>query len=152
MTPRTGSYRWASPENLRGDPYFLSTDVYSYSMLMYEIITGLLPNENISPAQEAGRRVVHEGLRPTLAPQANCPAPLVNLLKQCWHEDPFARPTFPAIVSQLKAILADLPPPSPSVFPLAYFPAQWQQPVVNFMGQVKGFVFSLPDRVKWPLI
>ena len=86
-------------------PWSPMADVYSYGMTCYEILTRGIPFE--------GRRkdhfdcVVKQGLRPELPRNLN-PA-IRDLIHSCWHQDPQQRPTFDAILLELKRILHELP-------------------------------------------
>jgi len=106
MTPRTGSYRWAAPEVLRGEVYFRSADVYSWGILAWEIITGGLPYELWDP-QHAALKVAFEGYRPVrLKPSRQCPQALCDLVHSTWEEDPTARPSMAMVVDKLREIQA----------------------------------------------
>ncbi|CAI2190065.1 17950_t:CDS:1, partial [Funneliformis geosporum] len=41
-----GILPFIAPEVLRGQPYFLASDIYSFSMIMWEFISGILPFNN----------------------------------------------------------------------------------------------------------
>jgi len=38
MTAKTGTYHWMAPEVLNNKPYTYKADVYSFGIVMYEII------------------------------------------------------------------------------------------------------------------
>ena len=42
-TPNRGSWPWMAPEVMLGQPYSTSADVYSFGMLIYELITNYPP-------------------------------------------------------------------------------------------------------------
>lgn len=64
MTPR-----YASPEQIQGQPITTASDIYSLGVLLYELLTGGLPNdlEACPPAQIPQRICVDEPLRPSTA-------------------------------------------------------------------------------------
>mmetsp|Transcript_44829 Transcript_44829/g.73003 ORF Transcript_44829/g.73003 Transcript_44829/m.73003 type:complete len:390 (-) Transcript_44829:453-1622(-) len=110
MTPRTGSYRWASPENLRGQQYGKPADVYSFGVVMWEAISGELPYEGFTPDQ-AGQMVALENARPgnfNVGP--NCTQELCDLLMRTWDDDPLKRPTFTELNKEIREMLVQLPP------------------------------------------
>eukprot|EP00741_Cyanophora_paradoxa_P016508 tig00020927_g15939.t1 len=108
MTPRTGSYRWAAPEVLRGDRYYRSCDVYSYGACMWEMITGELPHAGLEPMDNICEAVAHRNarLRP-LAASLNCSASMAALVAECLSPDPAARPPFSAICARLVQMSAE---------------------------------------------
>ena len=42
MTAETGTYRWMAPEIITHAPYDEKADVYSYGILLWELLTGKL--------------------------------------------------------------------------------------------------------------
>ncbi|XP_041018900.1 serine/threonine-protein kinase STY17-like isoform X2 [Juglans microcarpa x Juglans regia] len=99
MTAETGTYRWMAPELIEHKPYDHKVDVFSFGVLLWELLTGKLPYEHLTPVQ-AALGVVQKGLRPTIPSQTN--PKLVELLERCWQQDPFLRPEFSEIVEILQ--------------------------------------------------
>mmetsp|Transcript_33030 Transcript_33030/g.53575 ORF Transcript_33030/g.53575 Transcript_33030/m.53575 type:complete len:152 (-) Transcript_33030:181-636(-) len=105
MTPRTGSYRWASPENLRGEAYDLSSDVYSFGIILWQLVTGRYPYPNCT-GEEAGAMVAYNGARPNrLNVSRDCPQALCDLTHACWAEEPTNRPMMEGVVKILRSLL-----------------------------------------------
>ncbi|GAU24935.1 hypothetical protein TSUD_311700 [Trifolium subterraneum] len=98
MTAETGTYRWMAPEVIEHKPYDQKADVFSFAIVLWELLTGKLPYEHLSPLQ-AAVGVVHKGLRPKI-PRHTHPK-LVELLQWCWHQDPSLRPNFSEIQESL---------------------------------------------------
>mmetsp|Transcript_10619 Transcript_10619/g.17391 ORF Transcript_10619/g.17391 Transcript_10619/m.17391 type:complete len:403 (+) Transcript_10619:118-1326(+) len=104
MTPRTGSHRWASPENLRGEPYDLSTDIYSYGILLWQLVTRRDPYAGMD-AEHVGKLVAFEGIRPlSLQASSKCPQELCDLIHACWAEEPASRPTIHTVIHKLERL------------------------------------------------
>ncbi|KAL4335020.1 hypothetical protein GQ457_07G027380 [Hibiscus cannabinus] len=101
MTAETGTYRWMAPEVIEHKPYDHKADVFSFGVVLWELLTGKLPYENLTPLQ-AAVGVVQKGLRPVI-PKHTHPN-LVELLERCWQQDPSLRPEF----SEISNILEDL--------------------------------------------
>ncbi|KAK3135061.1 hypothetical protein QOZ80_5BG0414110 [Eleusine coracana subsp. coracana] len=94
-----GTYRWMAPEMYKHKPYGRKVDVYSFGLLLWELVTGSLPYEDMTPVQ-AAFAVVNKNLRPVIP--SSCPAPLRLLIEQCWSCQPEKRPEFQQIVKILE--------------------------------------------------
>ncbi|KAK8871768.1 hypothetical protein M9Y10_007509 [Tritrichomonas musculus] len=102
MTGEIGTPLYMAPELLRGeDVYSASVDVYAFSILAYEIVTGDEPfselGEKISPFGFAHK--VINGHRPKFG--GGVSKKMKNLLTRCWSDDPKSRPSFEEIFSEL---------------------------------------------------
>lgn len=101
MTAETGTYRWMAPEVIEHRPYDHKADVFSFGILLWELLTGKVPYENLTPLQ-AAVGVVQKGLRPEI-PNGTHPK-LVYLIQKCWQREPSPRPEF----SEIQQFLQDL--------------------------------------------
>ncbi|XP_021641347.2 serine/threonine-protein kinase STY46 isoform X2 [Hevea brasiliensis] len=101
MTAETGTYRWMAPEVIEHKPYDHKVDVFSFSIVLWELLTGKLPYEHLTPLQ-AAVGVVQQGLRPSI-PKHTHPK-LVELFERCWQTDPSLRPDFSEILELLQQL------------------------------------------------
>lgn len=114
MTAETGTYRWMAPElystvTLRqGDKkhYNNKVDVYSFSIVLWELLTNRMPFEGMSNLQ-AAYAAAFKQVRPSIPD--DLPNDLVFILQSCWAEDPNIRPNFTQIVRMLNTFLFTLP-------------------------------------------
>jgi hypothetical protein len=92
--------------------------VFSYGILLWEIVTGgAVPYAGFTPLQ-AAVGVVQKGLRPAI-PEGVHPA-LQRLMASCWDAHAAARPDFSTLVVLLEALEAELAsgePPAPGEMP-----------------------------------
>ncbi|OVA08866.1 Protein kinase domain [Macleaya cordata] len=105
MTAETGTYRWMAPEVIEHKPYDHKADVFSFGIVLWELLTGKLPYEFLTPLQ-AAVGVVQKGLRPTIP--KNTHPKLVELLEQCWQQNPSLRPDFSEIIETLQEIAKEV--------------------------------------------
>ncbi|XP_076904193.1 serine/threonine-protein kinase STY46-like [Bidens hawaiensis] len=98
MTAETGTYRWMAPEVIEHRPYSHKADVFSFGIVVWELLTKKLPYANLTPLQ-AAIGVVQKGLRPII-PKNTHPG-IVGLLERCWQQDPSSRPEFSEIITAL---------------------------------------------------
>ncbi|CAA6666739.1 unnamed protein product [Spirodela intermedia] len=105
MTAETGTYRWMAPEVIEHKPYDHKADVFSFAIVLWELLTGKVPYEYLTPLQ-AAVGVVQKGLRPTI-PKSTHPK-LKELLERCWQQDPSERPDFSEILENLRHIAKSL--------------------------------------------
>ncbi|KAH7289458.1 hypothetical protein KP509_30G002700 [Ceratopteris richardii] len=106
-----GTYRWMAPEvsaqamldsTAQSSNWFsYKTDVYSYGILLWELLTCRLPFSEYSPVQAAIGVVMH-GVRPPI-PASTFP-PLRCLIQKCWDQSPSNRPDFTQILEMLRII------------------------------------------------
>ncbi|EDV23403.1 uncharacterized protein TRIADDRAFT_28106, partial [Trichoplax adhaerens] len=96
--------KWTAPEALIYSKFSIKSDVWSFGILMYEVITyggqpyiGMKGQEVISKIQ-CGYR---------LECPSNCPEHYYNLMLECWQKDPEQRLTFQALQSSLEHFFED---------------------------------------------
>ncbi|KAI5515054.1 protein kinase protein [Trichomonas vaginalis G3] len=99
MTRSAGTPNWMAPELHNDADYGPEVDVYSYGMILYELLTDEIPWKNLDPISVL-RKVGVEKQRPRL-PQRTDPF-LKNLIESCWAEDPKDRPQFKEIYDLFK--------------------------------------------------
>ncbi|XP_022685045.1 serine/threonine-protein kinase STY46 isoform X2 [Setaria italica] len=102
MTAETGTYRWMAPEVINHQPYDNKADVYSFAIVLWELMTSKIPYTTMSPLQAAVG--VRQGLRPQLPENAH--PRLLNLMQRCWEVLPSDRPSFTDIIAELEDIQA----------------------------------------------
>lgn len=116
MTGETGSYRYMAPEVYRHEPYNSKVDVYSFSMIAFQLLEGYPPFWTMDPLQ-AARRASIEGLRPEWG-FANrfgqkVPEACKKLVERCWSNSYDDRPDFEEVVGVLNQVLKGMPAPPP---------------------------------------
>lgn len=85
-----------APESLLQHKFSTQSDVWSYGILCYEVLSRSPPHKGMSIPrlmQDIGLL----GVTPSMPP--SCPAWLDTLTKNCWSMQPSQRPTFPDIIT-----------------------------------------------------
>nr|XP_036877231.1 ephrin type-A receptor 10 isoform X2 [Manis javanica] len=99
---------WAAPETLQFGHFSSASDVWSFGVLMWEVMAfGERPYWDMSGQDVI--KAVEDGFR--LPPPRNCPSPLHRLMLDCWQKDPGERPRFSQIHSILSKMVQDPEPP-----------------------------------------
>lgn len=97
---RVGTPQWMAPEVLREESYTESADVYSFGVLLWELVTLRAPFQDISPLRVIFL-VAHRNER--LPIPESCPEDVAHLIQLCWLPAP-QRPTFVEIIEYLERI------------------------------------------------
>ena len=92
----------------RSDEDRQKSDVYSYGIVMYEVLSRKKPFQELTDETHIVVAVVH-GRRPSPIP-SDIPPKLVELMEQCWQHDTARRPNFQTIVRTLRQLLTGLSP------------------------------------------
>ncbi|EXX54257.1 kinase-like domain-containing protein [Rhizophagus irregularis DAOM 181602=DAOM 197198] len=85
-----GVVPFMAPEVLRGKSYTPASDIYSFSMIMWEFTSGIPPYNNRAHDIQLSLSIC-EGKRPEII--ENTPQCYVDLMKKCWDKDPLKRPS-----------------------------------------------------------
>ncbi|KAG9447559.1 hypothetical protein H6P81_013687 [Aristolochia fimbriata] len=115
-----GTLIYMAPEILIKDIHTEKSDVYSFSISINELLTGVVPYTDLRAEaqahtvlemnyteQQLTAAVVCEGLRPALA-GSDAPPDLHQLIQKCWDVDPQNRPTFDDIVEKLESVMKQI--------------------------------------------
>ena len=105
LTAETGTYRWMAPEVIRHERYSRSADVYSYAMILFELLTREQPFAPLTPIM-AGVESALNSNRPHLP--SGLPAQIDELVRVCWDAAPERRPSFEDIERRLRELPAEL--------------------------------------------
>lgn len=105
MTKEVGTYRWMAPEAFGTTRWPVTTrsDVYSFAIVLWEIVTTSVPFQAMTTMQ-AAIAISLKGLRPSIPD--HCHPQLRKLMEQCWVGNPEHRPDFSDIIMVLKRIQA----------------------------------------------
>ncbi|KAI7737765.1 hypothetical protein M8C21_013260 [Ambrosia artemisiifolia] len=101
MTGETGSYRYMAPEVFKHRKYDKKVDVFSFAMILYQMLEGDPPLSNYEPYEAA--KCAAEGLRPIFKSK-NYTLELRELTEHCWDADMNKRPSFLEILKRLEKI------------------------------------------------
>jgi len=97
--------KWMALESLEKGQYSTKSDVWSYGVVLWELMTrGICPypdvdNWDIVRYLKLGRRM----------PQPSfCPDTLYEIMLRCWLEDSHQRPSFTSLVDEIKLLIKKL--------------------------------------------
>mmetsp|Transcript_16408 Transcript_16408/g.35467 ORF Transcript_16408/g.35467 Transcript_16408/m.35467 type:complete len:803 (-) Transcript_16408:228-2636(-) len=103
MSGETGSLRYMAPEVADCQRYNQKADVYSFGIILWELVAFKKPYDGMN-REEFYSRVVHGGERPVI--NKKWPEDLTELMKSTWDAEVVNRPNFSDIVEILDSMLA----------------------------------------------
>uniref|UniRef100_A0A3P8SKE8 Mitogen-activated protein kinase kinase kinase n=1 Tax=Amphiprion percula TaxID=161767 RepID=A0A3P8SKE8_AMPPE len=96
-----GTYAWMAPEVIRSSTFSKGSDVWSYGVLLWELLTGEVPFRGIDGLAVAYGVAMNKLALPI---PSTCPEPFARLMEDCWSSDPHSRPQFTTVLDHLTAI------------------------------------------------
>ncbi|XP_066515046.1 angiopoietin-1 receptor [Hoplias malabaricus] len=96
--------RWMAIESLNYSVYTTNSDVWSYGVLLWEVVSlGGTPYCGMTCAELYEK--LPQGYR--LEKPLNCDDEVYELMRQCWREKPYERPSFAQILMSLNRMLEE---------------------------------------------
>ncbi len=95
-----GVLPFVAPEILRGKPYTPASNIYSFSMIMWEFTSGIPPFDDIEHGFQLSLSICKGKCLKIIE---NTPQCYIDLMKKCWDEDLLKRPD----ASEVKKIIDD---------------------------------------------
>ncbi|XP_062995796.1 dual specificity testis-specific protein kinase 2 [Elgaria multicarinata webbii] len=102
--PVVGSPYWMAPEVLRDEPYNEKADVFSYGIILCEVIARIQADPDYLPRTE-NFGLDYDAFQHMVG---DCPPSFLQLAFNCCNMDPKLRPSFADIVKTLEEILSNL--------------------------------------------
>uniref|UniRef100_A0A182QBG0 mitogen-activated protein kinase kinase kinase n=1 Tax=Anopheles farauti TaxID=69004 RepID=A0A182QBG0_9DIPT len=96
-----GTFAWMPPEVIKSGTYSKASDVWSYGVLLWELLTGETPYKGFDSLSVAYGVAVNTLALPI---PKTCPESWGKLMKSCWEIDPHRRPSFKEIEKDLDII------------------------------------------------
>ncbi|KAG7357328.1 protein tyrosine kinase [Nitzschia inconspicua] len=101
MTGNCGTVQWMAPEVLANRSYDEKADVYSFGIIVWELLSRECPYEGMTAIQCA-LAVLNRDKRPEIPKW--CPPGLHALIKACTKKEPDERPSFERIIEMLDSM------------------------------------------------
>eukprot|EP01133_Synstelium_polycarpum_P006574 gene6574-7630_t len=138
---------YLAPEVMRNQWYTQQADVYSFGVILWEMISssGFFSEESFLGGIEAA---VSKGQRPPIP--SDCDPMYRRLISHCWHQDASKRPSFPQIVETLSemcgtgTISSSYSPRSPNQLSLSIDGSSTNDISVSPSSSFRGSVYSDP--------
>ncbi|RHZ51630.1 hypothetical protein Glove_476g83 [Diversispora epigaea] len=94
-----GVLPYIAPEVLSGEEYTKASDVYSFGIIAYEIVTGFPPYPDIPHDRDLAMKICN-GLRPKIP--FHIPKLITRMIMRCWDARVTHRPTFEELNYELR--------------------------------------------------
>lgn len=100
---------YMAPEVFRGERYDDRADVYSFALILHELLTreqvyyAARSRDQVGDVYSYMDQVALQGERPVIPNRM--PQPLADLVRRCWHPTPAERPPMSEVVATLKGYM-----------------------------------------------
>lgn len=98
-----GTYAWMAPEVIKTSTFSKGSDVWSYGIVLWELLTGETPYKGINDMAIAYGVAMN---KLSLHIPTTCPEDWRRLMEDCWRFDSHDRPSFQTIKSRLDDVLS----------------------------------------------
>ncbi|KAG9297294.1 hypothetical protein G9A89_000385 [Geosiphon pyriformis] len=98
-----GVIPYISPEVLRGEKFTTAGDIYSFSMLLWELATGKPPFHDLPHDLDLIFDIVFNSMRPVITSPL-IPPSIAEIIEMCWDVKPNNRPTAKEVRQKLGEI------------------------------------------------
>ena len=102
-----GTPEWMAPELLRQDPFTEKSDVFSFGVILWELVMCEKPWRDDHPMQIVFKVGSRREKLPT-PPHESCEPELRRMIVECFADDPKRRPDFVDIVRRLQVMINQL--------------------------------------------
>ncbi|KAM9707868.1 mitogen-activated protein kinase kinase kinase 7-like [Menidia menidia] len=107
MTNNKGSAAWMAPEVFEGSSYSEKCDVFSWGIILWEVLTRKKPFDEIGGSAFCIMWAVHRGTRPPLI--RDLPSPIETLMTRCWDKEPSHRPPMSEVRDTMSHLMKYFP-------------------------------------------
>ncbi|CAM0876336.1 unnamed protein product [Alopecurus aequalis] len=103
LTTKTGkgTPQWMAPEVLRSEPSNEKSDVYSYGVVLWELVAQKIPWDTLHTMQVIGAVGFMDQ---RLEIPSNTDPEWASIIESCWHSDPQRRPSFRELLERLQEL------------------------------------------------
>ncbi|XP_029637605.1 uncharacterized protein LOC115212919 isoform X2 [Octopus sinensis] len=137
-----GTYAWMAPEVIKMSKFSKNSDVWSYGVVLWELLTGEIPYKGIDALGVAYGVAVN---KLTLPLPSTCPAMFSELMTHCWRQEPHERPSFCQILKQLEEIASSsfMTTPQDSFHTMQ---EDWRQEIEHMFDELRSKEKELRNR------
>jgi len=101
-----GTPLWMAPEVMMFQKFNEKADVYSFGIILWELLTREIPFKHHTNFEKFKRAVCYQHDRPVIP--ENTEESLKTLITRCWHRNPNQRPAFVEIIPELELVLIEV--------------------------------------------
>ncbi|ESN99148.1 hypothetical protein HELRODRAFT_66475, partial [Helobdella robusta] len=137
-----GTYAWMAPEVIKNSSFSKYSDVWSYGVVVWELLTGETPYKGIDSLAVAYGVAVN---KLTLPIPSTCPSLFKALLEKCWEPVAHERPSFSEVLCMLDelSLSSFVRTPHESFHSLQN---DWKQEIETMFEELKSKELELRSR------